>query len=372
MPGGKAIALKAGLSDVNQVGSSIFLERCYDNDSGDFRLTNYLDIYKDLRMIGLLNGKNGGFWNHEEWVQFANYTLEGRSIPGMPSDAAAATEGAARTNPSRPRVDIVQFIAELKDVPKMIFQIGDLLSRMAKAQKLGNRFKPTAKDFADGYLGWTFGWDPLLSDLRKLFDFEKMVDDRLKELEQLRNGRLSRTVKVFSTSFEEEWAYGYVGSLYQAQARGTLRSLITADKWVSVRYRPTDPSILPMGADLRNLARSLVFGHNLDPSTVWELMPWSWLIDWFSTTGDYFAANRNHLKTVIEDIAVMTHLTATPTTWTWVSNPYGAEFTVLKGSTASWKRRRRVAGPSITATVPFLNPKQWSILSSLAVSRFKR
>lgn len=346
-------------------------ERCYDNDSGDFKLTNYLDIYKDLRMIGFLNGKNSSFWMHEEYIQWANYTLEGRSIPGIPSDAAAGTEGVARTNPSRPRVDIVQFLAELRDVPKMIFQIGDLLTRMSKAQRQGRRFKPTAKDVASGFLGWTFGWDPLISDLKKLLDFEKMVDDRLKELEQLRQGRLSRTVKVFSTSFEEEWNYGFVGQLYQAQAKGTLRSLITADKWVSVRYRPTAATILPLGADARNLARSLVFGHSPDVSTLWELMPWSWLIDWFSTAGDYFAANRNHLGTTIEDIAVMTHLTATPKSWTWTTNPYSADFTVVKGYTASWKRRRRVAGPSITASIPFLSGKQWSILSALAVTRLR-
>jgi hypothetical protein len=346
-----------------------YTEKCTDVPDGDRIYTNQFDMHKILNYVGHVEGKTSNYWIANQRLETRNYTLEGRTIPGMPSDASAATAALARANPNRPQVSIWQFLGELRDAPKMIFQIGDILRRVTLAQRKGKAFVPTARDVASGYLGWTFGWDPLIQDLGKLFDFSEAVDNRIKELNALRSGDLRRTVTTFSTEFDEDWDIGYMSPLYQSNARGTLRSRIAAKQWVRIRYKPSALTLAQLGGDLRDRARSLVFGHQAHIVDVWNLIPWTWLLDWFSDCGDFLEANRNHLGVIVDDIAVMTHITAKPISFAWTSNPFGATFTVATDREASWKRRRRVYGPSVSAYVPFLSHKQWSILSALAVTR---
>nr|UOL49018.1 MAG: putative maturation protein [Leviviridae sp.] len=346
-----------------------YLERSWDVADGDRKTTNPLDIYKDLRYVGFVDGKTSNYWIAHQRAETRNYTLTGRTIPGMPSDAVAVTQALARANPNRPEVSIWQFLGELRDAPKMIFQIGDILRRVALAQRKKKAFVPTARDVASGYLGWTFGWDPLIKDLGKLFDFSEAVDNRIKELNALRSGDLRRTITVFDTRFDEDWDIGYMSPLYQSNARGVLRSTIAAKKWVRIRYKPTALTLSQLGGDLRDRARSLVFGHQGHIVDVWNLIPWTWLLDWFSTTGDFLEANRNHLGVQVDDIAVMTLITARPKSFAWTANPFNASFSVATDHEASWKRRVKGSGPSVSAFVPFLSQKQWSILSALAVTR---
>lgn len=368
--GGRAIALVGGIGNISQPSTHMYKETCTDEDSGDWRYTNSLDLNKQKNLLGWTTGQVSSAYHLEQYVHKMDYSAQPwfSAFPGMLTDQVAATQALSRVNPSRPVVDVGQFIGELKDAPKMIFQIGDLLRKIHKAKLLKKAYVPTKEDIAGGYLGWVFGWEPLISDLVKLLDFSEAVDNRIRELEALKAGDLRRTYTAMDTEHLYTTNPVFLGPSYAAVASIRYESRIQAKKWVRVRYKPSAATLRMLGDDLRDQARSLVFGHNLHYSTLWELMPWSWLIDWFTTAGDYFAANRNHLQVTVDDIAVMTQITANPVRFWWHQNPYAAEF-ILEQRPVTFKRRRRVTGPSITAYIPFLGWKKWSILSALAVTR---
>lgn len=365
--GGKAVALKPGLTDQYPDDKPLVRESMTDF-VGNRQSTNPLDQHKDDWVVGWYSGKNSSFWRCEDYLQYYD---AGGNFPSVPdyTDAVAATMALARTNPSRPNVDVWNFLYELKDVPQMIFQVGNLMRKYGtNPAKNWPRNRPEiTRDFGNAYLAWTFGWEQMQRDLMGLLDFVGRVDQRAKELDRLMTGALRRRATLISTEipFNKANAF-YCGPLYQAQVRMNLSMVYTRKLWVRVQYAPTSQTFKLLDNDRRELARSLVFGHRPDISTVWNAIPWTWLIDWFSTAGDFFAANRNHLGLVVSDIAIMRESAVKLVNYELVNPRPDSVFTENKNF--FWHKRARVkysGGPVITAYVPYLDTRNWSILAAL-------
>lgn len=372
--GGRAVALKPGIVDQYPANKPLMREHMIDF-VGNRQSTNFLDFHQDDWVAGWYSGLNSSFWRCEEYLQYYD---AGGDFPDVPdyTDAVAATMALARTNPSRPNVDVWNFLYELKDVPQMIFQVGNLMRKYGtNPAKNWPRNKPEiVRDVGNAYLGWTFGWEQMGRDLMGLLDFIGRVDQRAKELDRLMSGSLRRRATLIDTviPFTKTNAF-YCGPLYQSTVRVTLNMAYARKLWVRVQYAPTSATFKLLGSDRRELARSLVFGHRPDISTVWNAIPWTWLIDWFSTAGDFFAANRNTLGLTVSDIAIMRESYVKMTSSELVNPLSDSVFTENKNF--FWRKRARVkysGGPVITAYVPYLDTRNWSILSALAAKYLPR
>lgn len=366
--GGRADPLKAGL--VTEYGTNKMAHRQHMIDFvGNYASTNPLEYHSDDWTVGWFSGENSAFWRCESWLQY--HDAGGWALSGLPSysDSVAATMALARSNPSRPTLDVWNFLWELKDIPRMVKQIGDLMRKYGpNPSKNWPRSQSLIKDIGSSYLGWTFGWDQLRRDLGTILDFVAQVEKRTQELDQLKAGDLRRTVTLINMSDQvtRNNAF-YCGPLYQSHVRVNLRLTRARKQWVRVRYAPTAQTFKMLGKDHSDLARSLAFGHVPDFSTVWNAIPWTWLLDWFSTAGDYFAANRNRLGVRVDDIAIMRH-TALRLASAELSNPRPSS-TFVENKGYHWEqklRSRYVGGPVIEAFVPYLGANHWSILAALA------
>jgi len=366
--GGKAWALKAGL--VDQDGLNSFQSRQRMTDTiGSRSITNPLDYHEGDFTVGWFSGENSAFWRCESWLQY--HDPGSWALTGLPSytDSVAATMALARSNPSRPTLDVWNFLWELKDIPRMIKQIGDLMRRYGpNPSKNWPRNQQLIKDIGSAYLGWTFGWEQLFRDLGTILDFVGQVDKRTKELDQLKAGDLRRTITLINMNDQVQRVNAfYCGPLYQSSVRVTLRLVRARKQWVRVRYKPTAQTFQMLGSNHYDLARSLTFGHVPDFSTVWNAIPWSWLLDWFTTAGDFFAANRNRLGVRVDDIAIMRHTVLKLAAAELVNPRPSSNFTENAGYRYEHKLRSRyVGGPVIEAFVPYLGAKNWSILAALA------
>lgn len=366
--GGKADPLKAGLTVQYGTNKMSHRQRMFDF-VGNRSSTNPLEYYSDDWTVGWFSGENSAFWRCESWLQY--HDAGGWALSGLPSytDSVAATMALARSNPSRPTLDVWNFLWELKDIPRMVKQIGDLMRKYGpNPSKNWPRSQSLIKDIGSAYLGWTFGWDQLARDLGTMLDFVAQVEKRTKELDQLKAGDLRRTVTLINMNDQvsKNNAF-YCGPLYQSSVRINLRLVRARRQWVRVRYAPTAQTFKMLGADHSDLARSIAFGHVPDLSTVWNAIPWSWLLDWFSTAGDYFAANRNRLGVRVDDIAIMRY-TVLKLAAAELSNPRPSS-TFVENKGYHWEqklRSRYVGGPVIEAFVPYLGAKNWSILAALA------
>jgi len=184
-------------------------------------------------------------------------------------------------DPGKPDVDILNFIWELREFPQLMKHAGDILRLARKSSGV----KQFASAPGDAYLAYSFGWKPLLQDLTSMLDFATLFDKRLKYLDSIAAGtKVRRTLQ--NSSHEEVSVYntGYT----------PIETTKTTSTRVWYEVELTSEKLASMRADERlALAKSLVYNTSLKPSTVWNSIPWTWLIDWFSTIGTYIQLVEN-------------------------------------------------------------------------------
>lgn len=287
------------------------------------------------------------------------------SVPGAPSVVAAATEVAAMTNPSRPLVDFNVFATELKDLPELFLK----------------RSKDIGQDISSGRLSLEFGWKPLIGDLVRLLDFKKEFNKRVKEINSLRTSGLRRKRIVFNDAvISPSRNMGSILSdegftLGADQIKVTKRTITGFVKWVPDEAPPKYLGIWDPEPQQRALLALLgITGTVIDASTIWELLPFSWLVDWCSNAGDYLAAHRNTVGAHIEEILIMDHTvtesTVTirrPTSSVGV-NVYDNCLTKKVATITHETKKRTPASLGLTTYMPFLSERQATILSDIVRS----
>lgn len=349
------------LGDTYQTSSSCTQEECYDV-VGNPSSPNPLLIRRWSDRAFMYSG-DSQYWRISNWnISLNPYGFPPESISGQLSDEAIVTQGLARTNPSRPYVDPGLLLQDLKDIPGMIRDLGRFITSGYKI------VSPLM--LSHGFISWEFGWAPLIDDIKKLLDFHSAVEKRKKELQKLRNGGLRRRYSARAVTQQFQFLGMYTPALYGGSPQANVYAEATSNKWVTVRYVPTADTPPLDANDQEALARSLVFGLNLSVSSIWELLPWSWLVDWCSSVGDVLATTRNVLHTETKDVCLMEHISGHVTHIDKISS-YVGTYTINKNGIYESKRRRvDITGPTLTAYIPFLDGMQTSILSALAIMKY--
>lgn len=224
------------------------------------------------------------------------YGFDPRSISGPPSVPAASASLYRNASPLKPGVNLGQDIGEalvLKDIPTYPGASG-----VKHPERLKNAVY-FAKQSGNEYLNLVFGWNPLLRDLNAFIKVTRNLDKRLRQLKRDNGRKVKRKLSFRSQSestihptTEANFAYGYPlgivdpGFFTGKGTRDRTDSQTTDIKFVGeFRYWIPDLPALPSG--LRELA--ILYGLEPSPSLVWELTPWSWLLDWWSNVGDVLA-----------------------------------------------------------------------------------
>lgn len=269
------------------------------------------------------------------------------------------TKFLANVNPSNPTVDLPVFLFELRDFPRMLKQLGDVLR---------HRTKPS--DAAGAYVAYSFGWAPLISDVGKLLDLSKVVNDRFKYLSKISakgGARISRsldnTTDTLSTSqYNLSGVYGSTSNLIEATQQVTERRKV----W-GVATVASHPSPVQLD-DPQMLAARSALGLNLSAASLWEALPWSWLIDYFVNVGDYLDATRGFIHSNVTGLNLM--CTQEVTNELVSIKPYPG-FSTRGGTLKVIRKSRSVAAvpvPSI-ARRPWFTRHMAGILGSLATAK---
>ncbi len=171
---------------------------------------------------------------------------------------------------------------------------------LAELLDIGSLFRLTAKGFLDligqSYLNYRFGWVQFVSDIKTLHGITTAIERRIKEFDSLnRYGGLRRTVKLYSTSGSPISGGGYIMTTY-----GQLLYADQSNNWTykihgTVRWRWKSGMTVKLSQlEAFNLAVKTVFDlGELDASTIWNAIPWTWLVDYFVDVGSYLQANEN-------------------------------------------------------------------------------
>jgi len=202
------------------------------------------------------------------------------------------TDAIARCSPVNPTTDLVTSVGEIvtDGLPKAI---GGVLGNW---RHLSNRGKKAA--IGQEYLNVEFGWKPFVNDLRGLCRGIIQAGPMMDTLER-NSGKLVRRRYEFPISVVENTTpLGGLRSVTYSPSTNVLSDLDNLNKgqvyrreitakhqWFSGAFTYYVP---PRDGSLRtDMARAVLFarktlGISLTPDTVWNLQPWSWLIDWYS------------------------------------------------------------------------------------------
>lgn len=220
------------------------------------------------------------------------------------------TKGILRTRPGQSEAGVGQFLAELKDLPRV--PGGDLL-RALKGVPLRqvvptilSQFRKFLSLSAGEYLNYEFGWRPFVNDLQQTYRLAKRIDTAIQVLVANNHKNLRRYAnlgveRVTTQDYNTPATYGWPGydcGGFGAMAATSGLTYLTGSTttwtktWFVAGYRydiPDTSSWLWKGK-----AVAVLFGVFPTPDLLYNITPWTWLADWFTDVGDivaYFSPN---------------------------------------------------------------------------------
>lgn len=278
--------------------------------------------------------------------------------------------------PTSPLFDGSTAVAELvrEGMPKMIGQT--LKSDIRRFQSYG-----------DEYLNYQFGWRPFINDVRNLSHAITTSDDYIRQLTR-NSGRVVRRGYSFPDVTSSNRVTGDQTAINPGLGHYTLspgspypmtrvidRSL---EEWFAgsftyyVDFKGSNSYDRVRAAATR--ARH-VYGIRISPDALWNLMPWSWAIDWETNIGDVLTNLSNFTadglvmhygylmrKSVSRDCREAIVTTAAGKGYTQSHHLWG----VLEHHR---KERFRASPWGFGLTIESLTPRQVSILAALGISR---
>nr|UJQ84899.1 MAG: hypothetical protein 1 [Leviviridae sp.] len=234
---------------------------------------------------------------------------------GIPyeSPSGYGAECYSKMKPDRSLMPGLNAIYELKDVPGLLKQ----------------RFELNGlHEIGDYYLALKFGWQPLLTDCINFVLTHINAQKVLKQLLRDEGKPVRRRIDLFDIFSDPDITSGggdlvplLVTYFYSAPGTYTNQVRSRDHLWASARFRywlPPGPRDVLWTAKMK----ARIFGFKPTPRVVYNAIPWSWLVDWFSHIGymidnldttlvdrlaaDYFYVMRN--KEWIASQTVTSHL----------------------------------------------------------------
>ena len=186
-----------------------------------------------------------------------------------------------RMAPTGSSFSFAAFTGELREgLPKLI-------SSAYRARTLTGIAKGAGKD----YLNVEFGWMPMLNDLRTLA--QALLEASYGLYRPFGAVRRNRTMNPRIETLESQNPSGLTnirvtnGSDYTGPAGISANTSIirktTIDRWIEGEF-----VYLPKaGFDASNYFDRLetLMSHDITPAVLWQLTPWSWLVDWYWNIG---------------------------------------------------------------------------------------
>jgi len=301
------------------------------------------------------------------------------SLPSYSSSGLEAAEKAAsypkgatgwkRSRPGNPTAAITNFLWELRDLPTLPVR---MFLKLRNFKALGSE-----------YLNIQFGWLPFVSDIKKMYatyrtlsaKLDQLVRDNGKGIRRKRD--LGTTTSIVSSSSRLNNLGCFAPAVVSTGASWSQvdTDVLTLERyWFVGRFRYYVPDI---GSDQwTKRATAALFGVIPTPAVLWEALPWSWLIDWFSNVGDIVSnLSGNAVDNLVADYAFIMHHKTVETRWSAVGYlapgyNHGAFNPSCSISLKDETKSRMPATPyGFGVNFDGLSAYQLSILSALGMSR---
>lgn len=208
-----------------------------------------------------------------------------------------------RMRPDLPDFSLATSLGELKDLPGMLKDAVQGV-RKAMGKAMASKGKSSLSKTGQYYLAIQFGWLPILSDIQNFVKAHKNMQKRLDQLIRDNGKPIRRSITIednITVSPTDVWATygsGYGAAIKpsfvtQCYATGpTFRRETYSTQvrtWAEGRFRYHLPPGPRTVAWKKKMLRRIM-GSRVTPDTVYNLMPWSWLVDYFTDLGQFIKA----------------------------------------------------------------------------------
>jgi len=274
----------------------------------------------------------------------------------------------ARTNPSRPILFFPELVQDIVDLPQMLKNLLSFLGHPGTHM--------SARGAANGYLGVQFGWIPLIEDFQKLSKTNDYVQRRALDILNLYSGKGLRK-RVTLASDTKAYSNFQLFTVSAGSTKLFATTEVRKDMWATVRWKPTDPSFLSKLShqDAGKFLRKVVLGLTPEGmvSGLWKILPWTWLIGWFTNLGDVLLTHSNTIPASPHEACLMRQLVQDRSyAGHTETGPVSNSISVSGAYTFSQKLRTVGSGLLIpSANMPFLDMFRLSVLGSLAIQRIR-
>lgn len=346
---------------------------CYDeaDSPGD---ENVLDLTHMRQLsISAINGSRGlsTFSNYPPSCSWSHFNPP-FSIPN--EKYLDANSAVAASHPGEPAVELPVFLFELKDIPDMLrhaYMRGRSFEkamglRPGSARKQAKEYLKNPNNPAEDWLNYNFGWRPFLQDAAAIAGLADHTRKQQQLFSKWSKGFISRRSDLGSNSHNtyhpNDVFCTSTGTFGNSSIQNNSRRWIVS-KW-KVEERTYEAFASNRGYQIR-----AALGLDAGIHHVWNAMPWTWLVDWFSSIGDVVTIRSNRFGVSFWKASMMTEYEIKKQI-----TPYPKSGLTM-GSCAFQKiRKTRVPwGPSINInrSLNFLGEGQLATLTSLAVTRGK-
>lgn len=187
-------------------------------------------------------------------------------------------------------------VVELRDLPRTIRNTADTLYNLRQLyvslhtspsiRKIVFDLKKTSRDIPKEYVGFHFGWKQLYRDVSELLDLPEKMTKKY-------NFLITRSGKptTFRVNTKEVLAqsgvsgFDYTGSGYEHTVSSNTRISREAEVRLVINATFDFPKINPVQFNHLNFLERI--GAVPRPTDLYNLVPWTWLIDWATGLGNY-------------------------------------------------------------------------------------
>lgn len=261
-------------------------------------------------------------------------------------------------------------------------QTGSLLNAVYELKDLPRMLSKKALEFVhldERYLEYQFGWKPFVKDVQNFVKSFELVQKQANFILANHGKPMNRSIPILNTTEHETiseatgypnhglWATNEILAGYDRDSSKwakNCKAVTSKQVWFSGQFVFSFNGKPPSREDLSGRLRGLV----LTPSVIYEALPWSWLIDWFTNVGDVLS----NLSVEIVDSQVsryayvMKH-TKREVTWHGTDGYWSASVR----RTFDTKVRQKAHPFGLAVNVDALTPRQELILASIGSQKIR-
>jgi hypothetical protein len=324
-------------------------------------------------------------------------------LPNGLDHQGQSTRLISAANPFDNQADFLATAVELLrgDVPKFVGKLRIHRDNLLRLKKQFKTYKQAAAYIGSQSLNVQFGWAPIIRDVGNAINLLLTVDRavfptdstrRRREASLLSQGDISsRTLEWGLTPHLSHRYSGFPpansplvnrvsgpGFVQRVPLDTEVTIQATADVRLSAKFRT---GVRPTSENNGYVDQALtLLGLKLTPEVIWELTPWSWLIDWFANIGTVLSnvstlgftnAILNYAYSTLRYRVTTSYVARRPAqlappnyegVFQWSGN-------VLFQEKYDMKVRLAASPFGFSVATPDLSVGQWGILSSLGLAR---